>query len=111
MQRDLKVTAEQARARLVRADWASRLDPLLRSRLGRAYAGSWLAADGIELVVAVTDRRHEGLVRASGATPRLVARSQAELSAIGARMDRYANSTKSVPKEVAGWAVDAQARR
>src|SRR5262245_7343260 len=66
LQRDLKVTAVQARARLVRADWASHLDVPLRERLGRAYAGSWLAEDGHEFVVAVTDRRFEGLVRASG---------------------------------------------
>ncbi len=108
MQRDLKVTAEQAKARLVQADWASRLDPPLRQRLVKTYAGSWLAKDGQEFVVAITDRSKEAMVRASGATPRLVARSEAELSAIGARLDTHATKTKRVPERVAGWVVDPQ---
>jgi len=109
LQRDLKVTAEQARARLVRADWASRLDGPLRARLGRAFAGSWLAADGLEFVVAITDRRLEGLVRASGATPRLVARSEAELDALSRRVAARAGNPRDVPDVVAGWVVDPQA--
>src|SRR5262245_60481076 len=72
MQRDLNMTPEMVQARLVRSDWASRLTPLLKERLGKAYAGSWLALDGQDFVVAITDRRLEGVVRASGATPKLV---------------------------------------
>jgi len=109
LQRDLKITAEQAKARLVRADWASRLDRPLRQRLGPAYAGSWLAEDGNEFVVAITDRRLERLVRNSGATPRLVARSEAELSAIDAKLGARAKDPKHIPDRVAGWTVDPQA--
>jgi len=107
VQRDLKMTPERARARLVRSDWASRLTPLLQQRLGKAYAGSWLALDGQDFVVAITDRRLERVVRASGATPKLVARGEAELSALGDKLNNWAKKDpKSVPAEVTGWVVD-----
>jgi len=78
LRRDLHLTADQAKARLIRADWASRLEPRLRQRLGKAFAGGWLADDGQEFVVAITGKSLEKVVHASGATPKVVARSGTE---------------------------------
>jgi streptogrisin C len=48
-----------------------------------------------------------GVVRASGATPKLVARSETELVALGAKLDNLAKKDpKNVPAEVTGWVVD-----
>src|SRR5262245_11633769 len=111
LRRDLKLTDKQVRDRLIRADWAARLDRRLRDRLGPALGGSWLAADGREYVVAITDRKLEGVVRASGATPRLVARSEAALLGIGDRLGARAAKPKNVPKKIAGWVIDPQTNR
>lgn len=111
LRRDLKVTEAQAKARLVRADWASRLDKPLRQRLGSAFAGSWLTDDGQEFVVAITDPSQERLVLASGATPRLVARSEKQLSAIGARLDARVKDPARWPKGVVGWVVNPQSNQ
>src|SRR5262249_49494878 len=75
---------------------------------GAAFGGSWLTADGTEYVVAITDRKLEGVVRASGATPRLVARSETVLKVIGDRLGARAAKPENIPQKVAGWVVDPQ---
>ncbi|GAA1873520.1 alpha-lytic protease prodomain-containing protein [Asanoa iriomotensis] len=102
LRRDLKLTDQQVTERLIRADWAARLDPKLRGRLGEAYAGSWIADNGTDFVVAVTDRKMESVVRASGATPKLVRRNAAELARIGDRLGKRSG----VPKSLVGWVTD-----
>lgn len=101
LQRDLRLTPAQARARLA-ADAAARpVEAGLRARLGRTYGGSWLTPDG-RLVVGVTAADRAGLVRAAGAEPRLVARSAAQLDAVRAGLDR-----RRAPSTVHAWYVDA----
>src|SRR5688572_22194283 len=54
LQRDLRLSPDEARARLAREDKAARTDSRLRTRLGAAYAGAWLNKDATTLTVAVT---------------------------------------------------------
>ncbi|GAA3765750.1 alpha-lytic protease prodomain-containing protein [Plantactinospora mayteni] len=103
MQRDLGLTAAQARTRISRDDQASRTDAGLRKSLGRAYAGGWISAGG-DLVVAVTDRAQAARVTAAGAQPKLVARSEAQLDGVKSGLDRAA--TKAPARSVPGWYVD-----
>ncbi|HEX7744801.1 MAG TPA: S1 family peptidase, partial [Micromonosporaceae bacterium] len=89
LQRDLGLTADQARDRLVREDRASRTEARLRAALGSTFAGAWLTADAT-FVVAVTDARRSAQVRATGAQVRVVARNAATLDRIKAALDRTA---------------------
>ena len=59
MKRDLGVTADQATARIKRAQWASGVAAQLRSASGDSYAGSWLGKDGTTLNI-VDHRRGPG---------------------------------------------------
>jgi streptogrisin C len=104
LQRDLGLTATEARARLAREDTASKKDVQLRKELGAAYAGSWLTSDAGSLVVAVTDRAQSARVTAAGATPKVVARSAAALDQIKATLD--SNAAKAPAAAVPGWYVD-----
>nr|WP_231748016.1 S1 family peptidase [Auraticoccus cholistanensis] len=66
---------------------AARLDASLADS---EHAGSWIAGD--ELVVAVTTDEAAAEVRAAGARPETVRRSQADLDAVQARLDRLART-------------------
>jgi streptogrisin C len=101
MQRDLGLTAEQARTRLASDDRASRLDHSLRKQLGQQFGGAYI--DGGQLVVTITDGTRSGEVRTAGAQPRLVARSESTLEAIKSRLD---DNLVAAPRTVSGWYVD-----
>jgi streptogrisin C len=101
MQRDLDLTAEQARDRLVAERAARSVEAELRARLGAAYGGAWLSADG-GLVVGVTSEAHAATIRAAGAQPRVVARSAGQLDAARAVLDRHAAQARGVH----AWYVD-----
>ncbi|MER7456744.1 S1 family peptidase [Micromonospora sp. NPDC126480] len=102
MQRDLGLTADQARTRIAKDEKGSRTDASLRRSLGAAYAGGWLTADG--LVVAVTGKAAAERVRASGAQARIVGRSGADLDRVKSTLDRHA--AKAPAESIAGWYVD-----
>ncbi|WP_328853609.1 S1 family peptidase [Micromonospora globbae] len=102
MQRDLGLTAGQARARVARDEKGSRTDAALRRSLGATYAGGWFAGD--TLVVAVTDRSAADRVRAAGAQPALVTRSGADLDRIKSALDRHA--ARASATAIPGWYVD-----
>ncbi|GAA4710750.1 S1 family peptidase [Phytohabitans rumicis] len=102
--RDLGLTATEARARLAREDVAGRADAQLRKDLGAAYAGGWLTDGASTLVVGVTDAGQAARVRAAGATPKVVARSAAQLDQLKAVLDR--NAAKAPAASVPGWYVD-----
>ncbi|RKR92552.1 streptogrisin C [Micromonospora pisi] len=104
MQRDLGLTASEAKARIARDDKASRTDADLRKALGRGYAGGWVSAESGDLVVAVTDTALTTRVTAAGAVAKVVARSAAELDAVKSGLDRA--SAKVTSATVAGWYVD-----
>ncbi|MEV7228620.1 S1 family peptidase [Polymorphospora sp. NPDC051019] len=102
MQRDLGLTAPQAEARLAADAKAARTEQSLRGTLGASYGGTWLAA-GNEVVVGVTDAAAAERVRAAGATPRVVAASEAALTAVKDGLDAHGTGA---PKSVTGWYVD-----
>jgi streptogrisin C len=106
LQRDLGLTAGQARERIATDATASRTELRLRKQLGSAFAGAWLTADAQSFVVAVTDARRAAEVTAAGATPRVVSRSAATLDAIKAGLDRAA--ARAPAKSVPGWYVDVK---
>lgn len=101
--RDLHITTEQARDRLGREKVAARTEATLRARLGASFGGAWLNGDATRFTVAVTDQTKADEVRALGAVPQAVARSEAQLGALKDRLDAAA---KSAPATVPGWYVD-----
>ncbi|MEU0093730.1 proprotein convertase P-domain-containing protein [Kribbella sp. NPDC006257] len=66
-------------------------------------AGRWIDPAG-RLVVAVTDAREAERVRQSGATPKLVTRSQAQLDALLAKVDKIARADRG--KGLQSWGID-----
>jgi streptogrisin C len=107
MQRDLGLSADEARTRLGREDRATRTEARLRKQLGTAYAGAWLSGDTATLNVAVTTAAAAEQVRASGARAKLVSRNAEKLSAVKAGLDRTAGraSASAIP----AWYVDEAA--
>lgn len=75
------------------------LAEILADRLGSRSAGSYLDHDSGELVVTVADDAAARIVRRSGAVPRKVARSGADLEKITAAFDR------SLDVSGTAWAV------
>ncbi|AWS47234.1 S1 family peptidase [Streptosporangium sp. 'caverna'] len=99
-QRDLKLTAEQAQARLINEARLAPIEAKLRSRLGAHFGGSWFAGTIAQtLVVATTDPADLPQIIAAGAQGEIVKRSYAEL-------DRAMNSLDgSLPGRLSGGAV------
>ncbi|WP_410657119.1 alpha-lytic protease prodomain-containing protein [Amycolatopsis sp. lyj-112] len=103
MSRDLKISPEQAKVRLASEQRAAVADTTLKKQLGTSYAGSWLDGTGTTLTVAITDAAHADLVRASGATPKTVARSAGQLDAAKLQLDA---KSAQAPETVPGWYTD-----
>jgi streptogrisin C len=103
MQRDLHLTAAQAKARLGAERVARSTEARLRARLGAGYGGAWMGADG-KLTVGITDPAQAALVRDTGAEPRIVARSEGQLNGARAVLDR---SASRAGRGVHSWYVDA----
>ncbi|GAA4702656.1 S1 family peptidase [Phytohabitans rumicis] len=103
LQRDLGLTANQARGRLSAERAATRTVADLRDDAAGAWGGAWLSADAGRLTVAVTDPALADEVRAAGAEPKVVARSAGELDAVKRSLDDRAGvATPDLP----GWYVD-----
>jgi streptogrisin C len=81
----------------------------LRTRLGAAFAGAWIPAGASRLTVAVTDPSAAEAVRTEGATPKVVAHSDADLAASRRKLDRNAGKIKNTV--VRGWYVDVAANK
>jgi streptogrisin C len=115
MQRDLGLSATQAKTLRAQQDKAVRIDTSLRAALGAAYGGSWFDAKTGKLTVNVTDSARTAEVAKAGATAVVVKHSEAELDGILAELDalsgkapgagRAANG-KSRLTGLAGWHVD-----
>ena len=91
LQRDLGLTAAQARDRIATDDAASRTElRAAQDSSAPAFAGAWLTADAKSFVVAVTDAARAAEVTAAGATATVVARSAAKLDAVKAGLDQAA---------------------
>ncbi|GGM16121.1 carbohydrate-binding protein [Dactylosporangium sucinum] len=103
MQRDLHLTPAQARTRLANEDRAARTQQVLRKTLGGTYGGTWLSPDAGTVTVAITDKAQERYVRALGAVPFVVVRSEAQLDAAVTTLDRH---SAAAPGTVKGWYAD-----
>jgi streptogrisin C len=108
MQADLGLTAEQAQARVAADDRAARTEQHLRGALGARFGGAWLAPNGERHFVAVTDAAAADAVRAAGAVPTVVTRSEKQLDTLGSTLDRKA---ARAPGSVTGWYVDVVTNR
>ncbi|WP_328611644.1 S1 family peptidase [Amycolatopsis sp. NBC_00345] len=104
MQRDLGLTAAQARTRLGQEATAVTVATQVRQRLGAAQAGYWFDAGAGSLAVAVTDQAAAAEVTALGAVPKLVRHSKAELDRIAGTLSKLAG--KGYPG-LTGWGIDA----
>jgi streptogrisin C len=103
LQRDFKLSPEQARTRIANEAKASRTELSLRKRLGDAYGGAYLNADATTFTVTVTSAAAAVKVRATGATAKLVTRSEAALDKLKAKLDAR---SAAAPATIAGWHVD-----
>jgi len=103
MQRDLGLTAAQARQRLVTEALAVRTEAALRGELGGTFGGAWLSEEGDRLIVGVTTAAGAEAARRAGAEPRWVARTERELDALKAALDKGADVAS---KDIHGWYVD-----
>ncbi|TJZ57522.1 S1 family peptidase [Streptomyces piniterrae] len=103
MRRDLGLTPDQARSRLVQEAEAQRAALAVRRVLSRPPAGMWFDKTAGKLVVAVTGADDAQRVRAAGAVPKTVAHSRAELAVLVRRIGNRAGD--GVPG-VTGWGVD-----
>jgi streptogrisin C len=102
LQRDLHLTAAEAKARLASDTSARSTELALRARLGSSYGGAWLNRDGT-LVVGTTSSSKAALVRSMGATAEVVARSASQLDAVRTTLDRQAFRAS---RGVHSWYVD-----
>ncbi|BCJ77053.1 hypothetical protein CS0771_65970 [Catellatospora sp. IY07-71] len=106
LQRDLGLTADQARVRQAHEAAAPVVERAVRERLGARFAGAWFSpADG-RLKVGVLDEAGAAQVRAAGAVPALVSRSLAQLDGVKAKLDGRAAKAGAA---VHGWYVDVAA--
>ncbi|GAA3993829.1 S1 family peptidase [Allokutzneria multivorans] len=101
MQRDLGLTADQARERVRQDSDAARVATSARVAADSSYAGSWIESG--KTVVAVSDPARAEAVRAAGAEARVVGVSRSQLDGAKAELDRR---TDSSPAEVGSWYVD-----
>jgi streptogrisin C len=105
LQRDLRLTPDQARARFSTEQRASRIEKNLRPRLGAKYAGAWVTPDATAVVVATTDAAAAPDITSQGAVPQVVTRSLADLNGVKDALDRAA---AQAPTTVPSWYVDVQ---
>ncbi|RDG39188.1 S1 family peptidase [Streptomyces corynorhini] len=105
MQKDLGLTAGQAKARLAAEKTATAVESKAVRAAGASYGGSWYNAASDTLTVAVTDSGKAEAIRATGATVRVVEHSASLLDATKTKIDALG---KSAPDGVAGWGVDAK---
>lgn len=103
LQRDLGLSAVQARARLEREATAADIEARLVVALGDSFAGAFFDPHIGALVVGTTDTAKATTIRRAGARPRIMPRSVTTLHTIKARLDVAAHR---VPQAVTGWYID-----
>ncbi|WP_432156996.1 trypsin-like serine protease [Streptomyces sp. bgisy153] len=112
MQRDLRLTAAQARDRLVNEAEAGASVGLLRHALGERFAGAWVSgATSDRLTVATTRVGDEAAIRAQGAETAVVTTSLSDLGAVKKKLDATAARTRSIALDAPVWYVDVRANR
>ena len=108
MQRDLGLSAPEAKQRLAQEATANEADATLRDTLGAAFGGSYFDAAAGHLVVGVLDVSRADAVRAAGAQPVRVDDSERDLDAAADTLSRHAEAASDA---VTGWYVDSAANQ
>ncbi|GGO57665.1 carbohydrate-binding protein [Streptomyces lasiicapitis] len=107
MQRDLGISAGQAKSRLANEAEAGAVAGSLQASLGRDFAGAWVGgATSASLTVATIDARDVAAIEAKGARALVVRHSVGQLDAAKAKLDRAAKSTRTADAPV--WFVDVK---
>ena len=106
MQRDLGLSAREAKDRVSDEAKAAKAERKLRKELGSDFGGAWYDADSSRLVVGVVDDADAATVREAGAGVRQVEFTEDRLDAFKAKLD--AKKSKA-PQSVPGWYVDVVA--
>jgi len=121
LERDLGLTADQARQLGARQAEAIALDAELQQELGKAYTGSVFDPATGKLTVMVSQRSALATARAEGAGAKLVEHSRAELVKIRAALDaasgrvegatavhrKASGAAKAAAASLSSWYVDA----
>lgn len=108
MQRDLHLSAEEARDRIADEAAAGKTATLIRGRIGDRVAGLWFDSSTGRLNAAVSNAADAALVRDAGAVARQARYSQAELAATARTV------TRDIGSGVAGvvsWGTDVRNNR
>ncbi|WP_158558260.1 ricin-type beta-trefoil lectin domain protein [Spongiactinospora gelatinilytica] len=106
LQRDLRLTAEQARVRQAHEATAITMERRIRATLGDRIGGAWYDPARERLSVGVLNTADATAVRDAGATPVPVRRSEQRLAATKAALDRAAHAAGT---EIYGWYADVRA--
>ncbi|TYB48131.1 carbohydrate-binding protein [Actinomadura chibensis] len=110
MQRDLGLTAAEAKSALVNQFDNGVTAGKLRLKLAGSYGGSWVSGKtGETLHVATTDRSAVAAIAAQGAQATVVGHSFADLNAAKAKLDRA--SQRGVKSHAPVWYVDVQTNK
>ena len=106
MRRDLGLDDARIADRLTTEAAAPVVEKRLRKQLGTSFGGAWIPAGATWLTVAVTSEAAAATARKEGAVARLVRRSEADLAAQRAKLDRNSAAAGAV---IRGWYVDPAA--
>ncbi|MGW4375244.1 carbohydrate-binding protein [Streptomyces albidoflavus] len=109
MERDLGLTAAEARQRIAGEAAATDIAATLKKRLGASFAGARVTGDGATLIVATTDPAERRAITAAGARAELAGHGLAKLEAAKAGLDAAAG--RRAPEGVPLWYVDTTASR
>ena len=108
MQRDLGLTADEARTRISNEYRAGQAEPGWRKNLGSSYAGTWVTGNTAELTVGTTDQAQSGAITASGAKATVVGHSLQQLNDAKDALDRVAEDRPPSPATASLWYVDVK---
>ncbi|QLH24973.1 S1 family peptidase [Streptomyces sp. Rer75] len=108
MQRDLGLTADEARTRINNEYKAGQAEPGWRKNLGSSYAGTWVTGNTAELTVGTTDEAQSGAITASGAKATVVGHSLEKLNTAKDALDRMAEERPPSATTASLWYVDVK---
>ncbi|KAA0931962.1 carbohydrate-binding protein [Streptomyces apricus] len=91
LQRDLRLTGAQARARLVNEAEAGTRAGRIQNALGKHFAGAWVGGTtSTDLTIATTDAAGVAAIEADGARAKVVRNALRDLAAVKAKLDAAA---------------------
>ncbi|MBB1251901.1 S1 family peptidase [Streptomyces alkaliterrae] len=106
LERDLGLTADQARTRIANEADAFKAERTLRKELGADFAGSWLSGKTSTLTVATTDRAEAAAIERAGAKAEVVQHSVKSLEKTAKQLDKAINVKDAKVAPV--WYVDVR---